>query len=165
MKNRSINMLIVATIVLTAMSIMLLFFLNDAHNTFEGDITVNEYGVTETVIPIRDLTLTPGDQKDYDVNVYCKATGSYHVSIDVIEDKDGGMKKFVNVKILSDGAQIYEGALTELIDDDLIIIFDAELDNSRPTVLTFIYEMPLDTGNEAQGTFSDFDIQVNIKKN
>lgn len=165
MKNRSINMLIVATIVLTAMSIMLLLFLNDAHNTFEGDITVNEYGVTETVIPIRDLTLTPGDQKDYDVNVYCKATGSYHVSIDVIEDKDGGMKKFVNVKILSDGAQIYEGALTELIDDDLIIIFDAELDDSRPTVLTFIYEMPLDTGNEAQGTFSDFDIQVNINKN
>ena len=165
MKNRSINMLIVATIVLTGMAIMLLLFLDDAHNTFEGDITVNEYGVTETVIPIRDLTLTPGDQKDYDVNVYCKATGSYHVSIDVIEDKDGGMKKFVNVKILSDGAQIYEGALTELIDDDLIIIFDAELDDSRPTVLTFIYEMPLDTGNEAQGTFSDFDIQVNIKKN
>ena len=165
MKNRSINMLIVATILFTLLAIMLLFFLMDADRSFEGDITVNEYGVTETVIPIRDLTLTPGVQKDYDVNVFCKATGSYHVTIDYEEKVNGGMKYFVNVRILADGEQIYQGPLTELIDNELTLIFDAELDDKRPTILTFIYEMPVETGNEAQGAFSDFDITVKIKKN
>lgn len=165
MKNRSINMLIVAIVVITAMSIMLLLFLDDAHRSFEGDITVKENGVTESVIPIRDLTLTPGVSKEYEVNLVCKATGSYHISLDYIEEADGGMKQFVNVEILADGEQIYEGALTELIDGEPNIVFDAELDDARPTVLTFIYEMPVDTGNEAQGTFSDFDISIAIKKN
>ena len=165
MKNRSYNILIVASILFILLSIMLLLYLDNAHKTFEGDIEVNEFGVTETVIPVRDLTLTPGDTKNYDVNLFCKATGSYHVTIDFIEDEDGHMKHFVNVVVLADDEQVYEGPLTELIDEKPTIIFDAVLDESEPTVLTFIYEMPVETGNEAQGTFSNFDIRVNIKKN
>lgn len=165
MKNRSYNILIVAMVVITAMSIMLILYLDNAHRVFEGDIEVNEFGVTETVIPIRDLTLTPGDTKDYEVNLFCRATGSYHVTIDFLEDRDGNMKHFVNVRILAADEQIYDGTLAELIDEKPTIIFDAVLDESEPTVLTFIYEMPVEIGNEAQGTFSDFDIQVNIKKN
>lgn len=165
MKNRSYNIMIVAMVVITAMSIMLILYLDNAHKTFEGDIEVNEFGVTETVIPVRDLTLTPGDIKDYEVNVFCRATGSYHVTVDFLESRDGKMKHFVNVRILAADEQIYEGTLKELIDEKPTVIFDAVLDESEPTVLTFIYEMPVEIGNEAQGTFSDFDIHVNIKKN
>ncbi len=165
MKNKSINMLIASVLVLTAMSIMLLFFLIDADRKFEGEITVEENGITETVIPIRDLVLTPGAEKDYDVNLYCRATGSYHVMIEYTEDVDGGMKHFVDTTVEFDGEVIYHGPLTELIDEGLTIEFDTILDDAVPATLVFRYVMPLETGNEAQGAFSDFDITITVEKN
>lgn len=165
MKARSINILIAAVLVLTAMSIMLLFFLIDADRRFEGEITVEENGITETTIPVRDLALTPGYEKYYDVNLFCRATGSYHVTIEYLEEVDGGMKHFVDTTVEFDGEVIYKGPLTELIDDGLTLNFDTVLDDAVPATLVFRYVMPLETGNEAQGSFADFDISITVKKN
>ena len=91
MKNKSINMFIAAMVLLCLIAIMLIVFLHRAHENFDDAVTVKANGVTESVFKVRDLTLTPTDVKEYDVNLYCEATGDYKISLDYREIHDGGI--------------------------------------------------------------------------
>ena len=164
MKDRSFYILLVAILLLSLMALMLWLFLHKADEEFEGSILVKENGITETLIPVRDLTLVPGDKKEYDIKLVCQASGSYFIHLDFEERDDGGMKEFVNVVVEFDGVQVYEGRLTELLDDGKIIETEDNLYAEDPVIVTVRYIMPIETGNEAQGTSSDFDIHVVINK-
>ncbi|MBR5140665.1 MAG: hypothetical protein IKV16_06370 [Clostridia bacterium] len=164
MKNRSINILIVAIFLLTLMSITLVFFLQKAEEDFPKDIRVKQDGVTQTILPIRDLRLNPTESKEYTVDLFCAASGSYNVSLDYTEMADGGMKPFVNVIVRVNGALMYEGGLDSLLTTDEVISFETELSADDPVVLSLTYLMPREIGNEAQGTYSDFNILLSIKK-
>ena len=164
MKDKSFYILVTAILLLSSMALMLIVFLHQADEVFEGSITVEENGITETTIPVRDLILTPGVQKDYHVNLICQASGHYFIHLDYQENHDGGMKEFVDVIIELDGAVVFDGPLTDLLDGGKVIETDGELHADEPLVVSFKYKMPIDTGNEAQGTSSDFDIHVIIEK-
>ena len=165
MKNSRLNMILVAIGVLTLMSIMLMLLIDYADRSFENDITVSENGITESVIPVRDLYLTPGDSREYHVNLFCKASGGYDIFLDFEEIQDGGMKRFVNVEVLANGERVYLGPLDELLDDEeKIVELNGELKAKDAYVLTFRYAMPLDIGNEAQRTSAKFDVCVKVKK-
>ena len=164
MKNRSFYILITAMVLLCIMATLLIFFIYNADQKFEGSIMVKENGITETLIPVRDLVLSPGVSKDYDVKLICDASGSYHVRIDFREKTDGGMKEFVDVVVEFDGKEVYSGRLTELIDEGFVIETEHELKAKDPVNVTFRYTMPLETGNEAQGTYAYFDVHIAIEK-
>ncbi len=164
MKNKGINILIVALLLLGAMSVMLIVFLGKAQEDFPEEITVSEDGVTEKIAAIRDLKLIPTESKEYSVDFICAASGKYEFSIEYEEIKDGGMKCFVAVEIELDGDTVYEGTLAALLDTDTVVEFDGELHTSEPMTVLFTYEMPYDVGNEAQGTSSDFNIIFSVKK-
>ena len=164
MKNKSINMFIAAMVLLCLIAIMLIVFLHRAHENFDDAVTVKANGVTESVFKVRDLTLTPTDVKEYDVNLYCEATGDYKISLDYREIHDGGMKDYVRVQIIFGEEVIYDGWLSDIIDKDIIVDFVGELHETDPLTLTFRYEMPRNIGNEAQGTSADFDIVLTAKK-
>ena len=163
-KNRSLNMLIVGMLLLCAVSITLAVFLYDAHDEFDDRIVVTEDGVTETIIPVRNLTLVPTETKEYSVDFYCAASGTYEFDVSYEETEDGGMKSFVNVSVTFDDEIIYQGSLKELLDTDTVIEFDGYLNDDDPVRVLFSYEMPYEIGNEAQGTWSDFNIAFAIKK-
>ena len=164
MKDRSFYILVTAILLLSAMALMLIIFLHEADESYEDSITVDANGVTETLIPVRDLTLTPGVKKEYDVNLICQATGSYFIHVDFQEKDDGGMKEFVDVRVEFDGEQVFDGKLTELIDEGVVIEGEGELHSEEPFEVHFYYEMPVEVGNEAQGTYSTFDVHILIKK-
>lgn len=164
MKDRSFYILITAMVLLSVLAVLLIFFIFNADYKYEDNIRVKENGITETLIPVRDLVLSPGVEKDYDVKLICDASGSYFIHIDFQEREDGGMKEFVNVIVEYDGEQVYEGKLTELIDEGFVIEGERELHAQDPMNVTFRYVMPLETGNEAQGTYSYFDVHIVIKK-
>ena len=164
MKNRSINMLIVGLLVLGLLATALIAFLIKAKENFPKNIKVRENGVTESILPIRDLKLTPSESKEYSVDLVCDASGLYHIYLDFEELTDGGMKPFVHVSVSADGALIYEGELAALLDGDEVLYFQGDLFATDPLVLTICYLMPYEIGNEAQGTYADFDIHLKIKK-
>ena len=164
MKNKSINMLIVGLILLGLMAVMLIVFIEKAHDDFEKNITVNSDGVTESVLSVRNLKLTPTQKSEYSINLVCDASGSYHVSLVYEEKTDGGMKEFVNVLVKYDEKIAYEGTLGALLDGHETIEFESELKSDDPVVITICYEMPYTVGNEAQGTYADFDICLKIEK-
>ena len=165
MKNKSINMLIVAFVLLAVFSIVITVYIFQAREDFDDDIIVNEGGVTEAIFKERSLKLVPTEKKELEVNLFCKASGEYHVTVDFIELADGGMKHFVNVTVLCGGVTVYEGDLATLLDDpNEKVIFDSELYSKDPTPVIIRYEMPYETGNEAQATTADFNVHFKINK-
>lgn len=164
MKNRSINMLIVGFIVLAMMAVGLFVFIEYAHDVFPENITVSAEGKTTTTLPIRDLHLIPAETKEYSVNLVCEASGDYNVILEFNEEKDGGMKGFVNVTVSCDGESIFEGSLVELFEKGKTLEFIRTIEADDPTVITFSYSMPREIGNEAQGTFADFNVLLTIDK-
>ena len=166
MKNKSLNMLIVALLIIAAMSVMLFVFLDDAHDSFRDDVTVSANGVTEKILNVRDLKLLPTEKNEYSVNFYCAASGLYGMTVDYVEKKDGGMKDYVNVTVLFADEVVYTGRLSELLDEkkDVLVNFEGQLHEVKPMTVTFIYEMPGNVGNEAQGTWADFDVCFKVTK-
>ncbi len=165
MKNKSINILIVSLLLLGIIAVMLIVFLGKAKEDFPENITVSEDGVTESILAVRDLKLNPTESKEYSVNLVCAASGSYHIYLDYEEKEDGGMKSFVDVTVKFDGKVVYEGDLAALLGDEgELIQFEGELHAEEPLVVSICYLMPYDVGNEAQGTYADFDIHLKIEK-
>ena len=164
MKNRSLNILITALCLVGIMAVILAVFIEHVHEEFEEKITVSAEGVTETVLPVRDLKLNPTESKEYSVNLVCAASGSYNVFLDYVELEDGGMKPFVNVTVKADGAVVYEGGLAALLDGNEVVQFESNLFAVKPCVITICYLMPYEIGNEAQGTYANFDVHLKIVK-
>lgn len=165
MKNKSVNILIVSFLLIGIMAVMLITFLGKAKEDFPENITVSSDGVTESILAVRDLKLSPTESKEYSVNLVCAASGSYHIYLDYEEKEDGGMKPFVDVTVKFDGEVVYEGELAALLrDDGELIQFEGELHAEEPLVVSICYLMPYDVGNEAQGTYADFDIHLKIEK-
>ena len=164
MKKTSVNILIVSLLLMGVMGVMLIVMLGDAREDFKENITVSADGVTEEVLAVRDLTLTPTEKKTCTVNLVCAASGSYDVILVYEETKDGGMKPYVNVTVTCDDETVFEGSLATLLDSETEITFAGELHESETLPVTFTYEMPREIGNEAQGTYSDFDVHLTIEK-
>lgn len=166
MTKKSIYILVVAMLLISSMAIMLAVFIDRAHDHFEDYITVSANGVTESVVPVRNLALNPGLSNEYQLNLVCEASGKYHINLAYEEERDGGMKHFINVKVLCEGFEdpVYYGPLTDLLDEGVVIQFDEYLYKKDPVEIKFIYEMPISIGNEAQGTSADFDVRITIKK-
>ena len=157
-------MLIVGMLLLVALSITIIVFLHDAHTEFPDRITVEAEGVTEKILNVRDLKLMPTEKKEYSVSFFCAASGRYSFDVEYVEKKDGGLKDHVIVDVLLDDKAVYSGPLSELLDEDVTINFEGTLEDEVPLTVSFIYEMPRHVGNEAQGTWSDFDIKFAVKK-
>ena len=167
MKNRSVNMMIVAILILALFSAAIIFFIADTHEKFPNRIMVRANGITESIIDVDGLYLRPAGISEYDINLVCAATGSYYVYLDYEEKADGGMKEFVHVVIESDGEPVYEGSLSALLaegEDEKIVEYISDLDDDEPNVITIRYSMSDLIGNEAQGTYSSFRIHLKIVK-
>ena len=156
--------MIVSFLLLGIMAVILIAFLGEAKEDFPKNITVSEDGATESVLAVRELKLNPTESKEYSVNLVCAATGSYHIYLDYEEKVDGGMKPFVDVSVKFDSEVVYEGELAALLDGDEVIHFEDELHETESLVVSICYLMPYDVGNEAQGTYADFDIHLKIEK-
>ena len=98
-KQIRVNVLIFGLLIIGAMAVVLLVLLHQAKEEFPERITVTEDGVTDSILPIRDLKLHPSESKEYSVNLVCLASGFYHIYLNFEETQDGGMKQFVNVSV------------------------------------------------------------------
>lgn len=164
MKKKSINILITALLLLGIVAVVLFVFLAYADEVFDDNLRVSENGVTTHIMEVRNLRLNPAESREYTVNLICEASGGYRVFLDYEEIKDGGMKDFVNVTVKCNGSTVYEGPLKELLDTDKVVEFFATLEADDPVPISVKYKMPYETGNEAQETYSDFNVKLTIKK-
>ena len=164
MNKKTVFIIISALLMLGLMASMLLMLMMKAHVNFPKNIKVREDGVTEDVFAIRDLQLCPTESKEYEIDLFCDASGDYNITMAYGERKQGTMKHYVDVVVKANGETVYQGKLSKLIDGKEIVSFDGTLLAEHPLTVTVTYTMPYETGNEAQGTSADFDIHLKIQK-
>ena len=164
MNKKTLNILIVALLVLGAMACMLIAFTANAREDFPESVKVKRNGETQEVFAVRDLKLTPSESKEYEIDLVCDASGAYDIALEYQEQHDGGMKRYVDVTVQANGETVYEGKLAKLLDGGEKIELQGTLYAQEPLVLKIIYTMPYETGNEAQGTSADFDLCLKIQK-
>lgn len=136
-------------------------------NNFSDDkeVDFDAEGFHETV-SIEGLALVPGDERDYSFKLKCRDKGEYQVGLRMVEkpEGDGGLKEFINVKIVLDDKVLYEGSLKEVLLGEAVI-YGEPVSFSRESVdLVITYAMPIEVGNEAMGTFADFDMTLMVSE-
>ena len=91
-------------------------------------------------------------------------SGKFFVTLDYEELENGGLSEFVSVIIkLDDGNEYYRGYLKDLFDDEVLLNMCFEANVSQKITITYL--MPIEVGNEAMHTYSDFNINITIKRN
>lgn len=164
MSKLAIRILIAALCVLATMGGILAAYVQMAHEDFEENITLSKEGATHQTLSVQNLTLYPATSRTYTVHLRCKASGTYRILLDYEEKNDGGLKPFVDVTVRVGGRDAWRGTLAELLDGEVIPTLTGELQAKESFDVQVVYTMPEQVGNEAQDTFSDFDIHFIIEK-
>lgn len=135
---------------------ILLFNNLSMHDEFQNNITINQNGETNELLKFDSLKLVPGESVEYDVNLQSSLNSDFVITLDFVNTKSGGLEKYmiVETSINGDTRTFSMLSLMEGVD----IVYNASLfaDNQ----LKFRFYMPETVGNEAQGKFVKFDVNL-----
>ena len=121
----------------------------------ELKITVNE----SKKIEFDQIMLIPGESFERKVVLRSDLSGDYDLSFDFTEDEEGLLKNFIYIKVTVNGETICDKLLSELIKEDGRVI-SVYLSRSTNCDVVITCYMPEETGNEAEGTFADFALNI-----
>ena len=131
-------------------------------------LSMNESPDTVTVIirestfetlRFSDLSLLPGEECSYDVELKADRAQSYRLVLDFSEHGEKTLKNFARVKIISNGTEICDELLADVFSDDPITL-DVDFAKSKNTNLNIVYYLPIDVGNEAKNAEADFELLI-----
>lgn len=155
------RILLIALAVVILLGIVLVALLLSTNDKLVKNVKLVEDGITKEELKFIANGLHPGDEKTYTLNLTSKIAGDYTVNFEFIEEKNGQLKNFIWVT-LSYGDESYTYLLADLLDgQDVAFICHISKDAA---VITVKFDMPLDTGNEAQGTSADFFASLVIER-
>ena len=135
---------------------ILLFNNLSMHDEFQNNIRINENGETRELLNFDSLSLVPGEEVGYNVNLQSSLNSDFVITLDFTNTKSGGLEKYVIVETCLNGDKRTFSMIS--LFEGLNIVYNAELfaDNE----LEFRFYMPDTVGNEAQGKFVDFDVNL-----
>lgn len=149
-------MMIALTLVCVALSFtgIGLRFALLAETKLEEHTEISLRGETNTTLSAELSGFYPGSEQEYEIALTGEGAGDYYVSLNFRADaRSGGLEEYLNVRILA-GDFTTEKNLKELLDGEA-------LDLGRGAEeIRLVYAMPANTGNEAQGTVTEFLIDV-----
>lgn len=114
-------------------------------------------GETE-VIKFDALNLFPGDSCKYIIELKSDNFPKYNLSLDFVDvDEKKTLKNYARVKIISNGAVVYDELLATVFENDSIVL-PVDFIEGRNTELEIVYYLPLEVGNEAKNAEAVFEI-------
>ena len=135
---------------------ILLFNNLNMHDEFQNNIVIKEDGETRELLKFNSLSLVPGESVGYTVNLHSSLNSDFVITLDFTNAKSGGLEKYMMVETSINGDKRTFSMLS--LFEGVDIVYGAELfaDNE----LEFRFYMPETVGNEAQGKFVKFDVQL-----
>lgn len=148
--------LIFTIMIAIAIGGILLFNNMEMHDDFRHKVTISEDGVVSEVLAFDSLTMIPGESVGYTVDIESALNSDFIITLDFINTKSGGLEEYVMVEADINGDKRTFSMLT--LFEGLDIVYNAELFQTNSLDLRFY--MPDTVGNEAQGKFVKFDINL-----
>ena len=164
MGKKTLGILIVAFCLLGIMDTMLIVFLHEKNEDFDNELSITIDGNTEGIMQVRDLQLVPGQSEEYYFTLIGQVSGTFDITLEYLELEDGGLGPFVDVTVTTGTEQIHFGKLEALLNKEDAILFQHDFAPDEILVIVVKYTMPIETGNEAQLTYSDFNLKLLVEK-
>lgn len=164
MKKITILILTLSITLMTALAVVLKLYIDTAHDEFRESIKFDsvEPGATVTeTLNIEKLDLYPGSSCEYEIDLSCKAEGTYRITFNLEKGEKIGLEKYVSAQ-LSCGEEKYVMGLEEWFASDAKG-FDLSLDANGKSKIIMSFSMPETVGNEAQGAEVAFEILITVE--
>ncbi len=116
-----------------------------------------EDGKTQAV-EFKDLSLIPGDSREYRIKLQGSLADGYMVRLNFVEEEEKTLKNFAYVKIIAEGEVLCDQLLAEAFEDDSMVL-PVNFREEEYTDLTIIYYLPVEVGNEAKNAEAIFSLQ------
>ena len=161
---RALAILIVTMSLISIISICLTLFIKEDVPSLSETVVVSVDGVAEKTLTVDGLEIYPGEKRECIVFLKSELTGSFDATLTFEEfGNDNALKPYVDVKVFVSNAQVYEGALEELLSSGEIN-FSVNLDNTTAKQLKIQYLMDVNVGNDAQDATASFYVKLKINK-
>jgi len=155
---RVVSVLFVALVSVMVTGVTLVYYLqSNPQENFERNVTLESEGVTEETFEFSALDLKPGDVIEYKINLNNATEDLYEVSLVFTEEKDGGLKEYVDVELQCGNRKVSK-KLKALFEDSNPVKFDCKVGSGEIPVVYVRYIMQESVGNEAQDATADFKI-------
>lgn len=116
-------------------------------------------GETE-VIKFDALNLLPGDSCEYIIELKNDSSHKCSLSLDFVDvDEKETLKNYAHVKIIANGAVVYDDLLATAFENDSIVL-PVDFAKSTNTELKLVYYLPLEVGNEAKNAEAVFEVLI-----
>lgn len=165
MRKFLIGLLIFASIVMIGFAGYFLYVIIDTSDDFSEKVVIRNEGIVEEVLEVSNLSLIPGESKEYEVELVSIHEGNFFVVLDYNQTENGGLGDHVDVLIKLEGKVLYEGKLSDLFNDDFVTEYKTTFVANQSQLISITYTMDVLVGNEAKNTFSTFEIALTIKRN
>ena len=150
-------------VVLSVLIILAILFTHNMVKTTEHvendiiNVEVHE-GITKEVV-FKKLDLAPGQSCDYTILLDREEAISYDITFEFDETEKLDLKKFVRVKMETNGETFYDELLADAFEDEVLYL---HIDHTKPQSdeIKITYYLPEDVGNEAQKAESIFKLLV-----
>ena len=155
-RDRLMRVILIAASILIIIGVILMHFL--FRSLRSGDF-INLYledGKTEA-IGFSDLSLVPGDSREYRVRLTASPAGNYDIKLSFAEEMDKGLKNFVHVKLIADDVVLCDQLLADAFKNDELVM-PVDLRKEKYADLTIVYYMPIEVGNEAKNVEAIFSL-------
>jgi hypothetical protein len=165
MSNKTKNMLIACTFILLLLVTVVLGYFIVVRRNFTNTIVIKNNKEIHNIMEVSNLRLLPSESKEYEISLSSRISGDFIITMNYNENKDGGMKEFVDVKIMIKDDVIYDGKLSELFNEEAILTYKFTVTDGYESKILILYSMDESVGNEAERTYADFEIDFTVKNN
>ena len=115
-----------------------------------------EDGKTES-LAFEDLTLVPGEECEYTIQLKKTSASKYYLELDFVETEEKTLKNYARVKIVANGEVISDELLANAFEKEKIVL-PVDFEEEKNTELKVVYYLPLDVGNEAKNAEAIFEL-------
>lgn len=156
-KSKLMRIILVAGSVLIIVGVSLMGWILATEDE-RGVIEVRlEDGKTESLV-FEDLTLVPGEECEYTVQLKKTSASKYDLELDFVDaDKENTLKNYARVKILSNGEIVSDELFADAFENEKIVL-PVDFDEGKNTELKVVYYLPIDVGNEAKNAEAVFEL-------
>ena len=155
-RDKLMRIILIAASILIIIGVVLMRFMFRSFQTGDVIKLYLEDGKTEA-IGFSDLSLVPGDSKEYHVKLTASPAGKYDIKLSFAEEVDKGLKNFVHVKLIADDMVLCDQLLADAFENDELVM-PADFRKEKYADLTIIYYMPIEVGNEAKNVEAIFSL-------